>query len=63
SNRLSFVKKAPLYLDSFYISLLSETHVNSSNKIIKSIINGCKSNIYGARTSQYSSMIYIFQKK
>ncbi|WP_416867719.1 MAG: class I SAM-dependent methyltransferase [Imperialibacter sp.] len=63
SNRLSFVQKAPLYLDSFYISLLSEIHLNNSNKILKSIINGCKSNIYGSRTSQYSSMIYIFQKK
>ncbi|WP_339813577.1 class I SAM-dependent methyltransferase [uncultured Imperialibacter sp.] len=63
SNRLSFLQKAPLYLDSFYISLLSETHLNNGNKILKSIINGCKSNIYGSRTSQYSSMIYIFQKK
>ncbi len=62
-HRLSLIQKAPLYLDSFYISLLSETHQNSSNKLIKSIINGCKSNIYGSIKSQYSSMIYVFQKK
>jgi SAM-dependent methyltransferase len=63
NSGLSFTTTAPLYLDAFYISLLSETHHPTGNKLLKSIINGCKSNIYGSSNGQYSSMIYIFQKK
>lgn len=57
------IKTAPLYLDSFYISLLSEKYLSGGKNIIKSIINGCKSNIYGMNNDQFSSMIYIFQKQ
>ena len=62
-HKLSYVKKYPMYLDSFYVSMLSETNKTGKSNILKSVINGCKSNISGFKTGQYSSMIYLFQKK
>ena len=61
--KFKLLKTSPLYLDSFYISLLSEKYVSGKQNIIKSIITGCKSNIYGINNGQFSSMIYVFQKQ
>lgn len=61
--KFKHVHTAPLYLDAFYISLLSEKYASGHQNIIKSILNGCKSNIYGLTNNQYSSMIYVFQKQ
>ncbi len=63
NHKLTFIKKYPMYLDSFYVSILSEGYKTGRQNLPKSIINGCKSNIYGYKTGQYSSMIYLFKKK
>ncbi len=63
NHKFSFHSKRPLYLDSFYISLLSEQHSGKGSAFAKAILNGCRSNIYGLKSGQFSSMIYTFNKK
>lgn len=62
-HNFAILTKKPMYLDSFYISLLSERHQTGQTNFVKSLINGCKSNIYGINSGEFSSMIYIFRKK
>ena len=58
------VKKIkPLLLDSFYISMLSEKYQNSAFSWLKGIIFGLISNIKASKTGEYSSLIYIIEKK
>ncbi len=52
----------PMKLDSFYISLLSEKYKTGRNNMTKSFLTGCKSNFYGRKTGNYSSLIYIASK-
>ncbi|UII22340.1 class I SAM-dependent methyltransferase [Fulvivirga ligni] len=54
----------PMKLDSFYVSLLSETYKGSGvTKYAKSLINGLKSNSYAKKNkNNYSSLIYIITK-
>jgi 2-polyprenyl-3-methyl-5-hydroxy-6-metoxy-1,4-benzoquinol methylase len=56
----------PMKFDSFYVSMMSEKYTSENNKpgLIRSFINGCKSNIYGfMNENNYSSIIYIASKK
>jgi 2-polyprenyl-3-methyl-5-hydroxy-6-metoxy-1,4-benzoquinol methylase len=60
---LKIVDILPMKLDSFYVSLLSEKYKTGQSNYIKSIINGCKSNIYAKKSQKnYSSLIYIASK-
>ena len=53
----------PIKLDSFYVSLLSEIYKNGRSNLLKSFINGYKSNIYATKNNNnYSSLIYIASK-
>lgn len=59
-------KTIPMKFDAFYVSMMSEGYIAENQKInyISSILNGCKSNIYGAfNKNNYSSIIYIARKK
>ena len=52
-------------LDAYYVSLLSEKYRHSKLgplTLLKSILNGLRSNISGNRTSEYSSHIYVIKK-
>jgi len=59
-NKLRVVKIIPQFLDSFYISLLSEKYRTGKNSLIKAFINGTISDLRarGSGTG-YSSLIYI----
>lgn len=60
---LKIVRKIPMKLDSFYVSLLSEKYKTGRTKYIKSVINGYKSNVYAKNNNNnYSSVIYIAGK-
>lgn len=52
----------PLYLDAYYISLLSEKYKQKKPNYLNSFLTGYKSNIYGKKTGNYSSLIYIVSK-
>jgi len=59
---LEIVQTKPMWLDSFYISLLSNKQKYNHNKYIKSFITGLLSDIYALKTKNYSSLIYRIVK-
>ena len=63
NNSWKIKKIKPLLLDSFYISMLSEKYQKSSFSWLKGIVFGLISNIKASKTGQYSSLIYIIEKK
>jgi hypothetical protein len=52
----------PLWLDAYYISLLSETYRHSKLRWVKAIWYGTLSNVSALFTREFSSRIYIFEK-
>ena len=61
-NGLKIDKAYPMWLDSFYISLLSNKHQFGRNKYVNSFITGLLSNIYAIKTRNFSSLIYQISK-
>lgn len=53
----------PLLLDSFYISMLSEKYKKSPLFWIKGMIYGAISNFKGLKNYEFSSLIYVVEKK
>ncbi|HNP18394.1 MAG TPA: class I SAM-dependent methyltransferase [Fulvivirga sp.] len=61
---LKIVDVIPMKFDAYYVSLLSEKYKTGSNKYLKSIVTGYKSNSYAKKhDNNYSSLIYILSKK
>ncbi|MEN8249084.1 MAG: class I SAM-dependent methyltransferase [Bacteroidota bacterium] len=58
---LKVVETLPMWLDSFYISLLSNKQQSGRNKYIKSFITGLLSNTYAIKSKDFSSLIYIIR--
>jgi 2-polyprenyl-3-methyl-5-hydroxy-6-metoxy-1,4-benzoquinol methylase len=55
----------PLKLDALYVSILSEKYKGKNNAIAltKGIARGIQSNLHAQKTGQYSSIVYVLQKK
>ncbi len=63
-HNLHHHKSYPMKLDSFYVSMLSEKHKQSSLGLVKAFFIGLISNFKTRNDAEkYSSVIYIFQKK
>jgi len=56
------VKKKPLILDAFYISIVSEKQKGSRFSFLKGFVVGAFSNFLGFFSNNYSSQVYVFQK-
>lgn len=56
-------KIKPLLLDSFYISMLSEKYKKSNLFWLKGLLYGAISNFKASKTGEFSSLIYIIEKK
>lgn len=56
-------KVKPLLLDSFYISILSEKYKKSRTFWLRGLVYGMISNIKALKTGEFSSLIYIVEKK
>ncbi len=56
------LKTKPLYFDSFYVSYLSEKIKKSKIPFLKGFFIGLYSNILAAKSGNYSSLMYVFQK-
>lgn len=56
-------KIKPLLLDSYYIAMLSEKYKKSSLFWLKAIFHGTISNVKAILNNEYSSLIYIIEKK
>jgi len=59
---MKLIKTRPMLFDAFYVSLLSEKYKNQKSNIIKAIWVGIRSILYGIRTKEYSSHIYILKR-
>ncbi len=62
-HNLKLLETVPMPFDAYYISLLSEKYKTGSQNFLKATINGCKSNMKGAKSKNHSSLTYILQKK
>ena len=60
---LKVVSQLPMRFDSFYVSLLSEKNMRRSMPFIRGLLSGLVSNLKARQTKDYSSLIYILQKK
>ncbi len=62
-NKYGFTleKTIPMKFDSFYVSLLSNKYKFNKSKFLNSFLVGLKSNIKAKRTTNYSSVIYVFK--
>ena len=58
------IETHPMKFDAFYISLISEKYKTGKSNYVKAILNGLKSNFYGAsHKNNYSSIIYVLKLK
>jgi len=53
----------PMKFDSFYVSMLSEKYRTGKVNYLKAFWIGLRSNIKAVKTSEYSSLIYVFRKR
>ncbi|HYF67088.1 MAG TPA: class I SAM-dependent methyltransferase [Ohtaekwangia sp.] len=64
-HNMKLVKKIPMKLDAFYISLMSEQYRQSKSPnlftMIKSVCLGFYSNLKARTTGEYSSLIYVLK--
>lgn len=61
-HNLSVKKILPMYLDSYYVSLLSEKYKKGYSNYFMAFYRGLVSNIKAKQSGEYSSHIYILQK-
>jgi 2-polyprenyl-3-methyl-5-hydroxy-6-metoxy-1,4-benzoquinol methylase len=66
NHKLTISKIIPMWLDAFYVSLLSEKYRNKGRLTLKcatqAFINGFRSNYNAALNKEYSSLIYVVKK-
>jgi len=63
-HKLNLVQTLPMKFDAYYVSLLSEKYKSGSPNYFNSIMSGYQSNTHaGKTTNDYSSLIYVAQKK
>lgn len=60
--KLKLVAIHPMYLDAYYVSLLSEQHLGTRLPWFRAITQGRASNKSAKQTGEYSSLIYILAK-
>ncbi|APD06797.1 hypothetical protein UJ101_01278 [Flavobacteriaceae bacterium UJ101] len=61
---MQIIEIAPMKLDAFYVSILSEQYRNKNIfSLIKGVFRGILSNQKAKKSGEYSSLIYILKKK
>ena len=61
-KKFVFHSEHPLFIDSYYVSFLSEKHKGSKFPILRSIVTGTISNLKAFFNGQYSSNYFVFKK-
>ena len=56
------VKTKPMFLDAFYISMISEKYKNNKLFFVKGFVVGMMSNLFAFFNSNYSSSLFVFKK-
>lgn len=62
-TKLKLVDTKPLKWDAYYISMLSEKYRGASLSFVRGLIQGFKSNRAARKSGEYSSMVYIFERR
>ena len=57
-----YVKTKPMFLDAFYISMMSEKYKNNNLFFVKGFVVGMMSNLFALFNSNYSSSLFVFKK-
>jgi len=60
-KNMKVVKILPMYLDAYYVCMLSEKYQLGKTNLVKSIKNAWCSNLKAKKTKEYSSLIYIIK--
>jgi len=60
---LNVVAQLPMHFDSYYVSLLSEKNRKNRFYLLKGFYSGLISNMKASKNKEYSSLIYVLQKK
>ena len=63
SKNLELVRTDKLIWDAYYISYMSEQYKQHKFPLLKGAIRGCISNCKARHTNEWSSMVFIFEKK
>ena len=63
SKNLELVRTDKLIWDAYYISYVSEQYKQHKFPLLKGTFRGCISNCKARHTKEWSSMVYIFEKK
>ena len=58
--QLNLINIRPLWLDAFYIAMVSEKYKNSGNAL-RAILIGAISNVFGMLKNEFSSFTYVFK--
>ncbi len=62
-HNLEIIHTLPLKMDAYYVSLLSERYMKNTMPVFRALLNGTKSNLSAKKTGNYSSLIYVLNKK
>ena len=62
-NGMTVFDVRPMWLDAFYISLLSEKYKNGRSNFLRSFYIGLRSNMKARKSGNYSSLLYLIKKE
>lgn len=63
NSQLTLIKTDKLVWDAFYISYMSEQYIRHSFALLRGIFRGWVSNLKARNSGEWSSLVYIFEKK
>jgi len=62
-NGFSLAATRPMIFDAFYIAQLSEKYRHGKHRFFSALWHGLRSNYYGKKTGEYSSLLYVLEKQ
>ena len=62
-RNFKLLKVKPMFFDAFYVSILSERYKKNRFALFKGALIGLISNLHALKTGEFSSKIYILEKK
>lgn len=63
NNNFTHIKTEKLIWDAYYISYMSENYKHHSSPLVRGVFRGLVSNLKARRSGEWSSLVYIFEKK
>lgn len=63
ANGFSLVATRPMIFDAFYIAQLSEKYRFGKHRFLPAFWHGLRSNYHGWKTGEYSSLLYVLEKR